>query len=239
MDTSELRGTVEQWQDEGRTALLVGGDTEVYGAIAVADRPRPHAREALQRLRQAGVHRITMLTGDNERTARSVARELGVDEYRAGLLPEQKVGAVQELLAARGRVAMVGDGVNDAPALAIATIGVAMGAAGSDTAIETADIALMGDDLGRLAFVVGLSRRALRIIRANIAFALAVKALVIGLTLLGLTSLWLAILADTGATLLVVANSMRLLRYQPWDGTDGPAPTSVAAANSEAGAAAV
>jgi Cd2+/Zn2+-exporting ATPase len=114
-----------------------------------------------------------------------------------------------------------------------------MGAAGSDTAIETADIALMGDDLGRLAFVIGLSRRALRIIRANIAFALAVKALVIGLTFLGLTSLWLAILADTGATLLVVANSMRLLRYQPWDGRDGPAPTSVAAANTEAGAAAV
>lgn len=225
VNTGELRGTVEQWQDEGRTVLLVGGDTEVYGAIAVADRPRPHAREALQRLRQAGVRRITMLTGDNERTARSVARELGVDEYRAGLLPEQKVGAVRELLAARGRVAMVGDGVNDAPALATATVGVAMGAAGSDTAIETADIALMGDDLGRLAFVIGLSRRALRIIRANIAFALAVKALVIGLTFLGLTSLWLAILADTGATLLVVANSMRLLRYQPWDGSDGPVTT--------------
>lgn len=239
VNTGELRGTVEQWQDEGRTVLLVGGDTEVYGAIAVADRPRPHAREALQRLRQAGVRRITMLTGDNERTARSVARELGVDEYRAGLLPEQKVGAVRELLAARGRVAMVGDGVNDAPALATATVGVAMGAAGSDTAIETADIALMGDDLGRLAFVIGLSRRALRIIRANIAFALAVKALVIGLTFLGLTSLWLAILADTGATLLVVANSMRLLRYQPWDGSDGPVTTGVAAAKSEAGTAAV
>ena len=234
VNTHELRGTVEQWQDEGRTVLLVGGDTEVYGAIAVADRPRPFAREALQQLRQAGVHRITMLTGDNERTARSVARELGVDEHRAGLLPEQKVGAVRELIAAYGRVAMVGDGVNDAPALATATIGVAMGAAGSDTAIETADIALMGDDLGKLAFVIGLSRRALRIIRANIAFALAVKALVIGLTLLGLTSLWLAILADTGATLLVVANSMRLLRYQPLSGSDSLPDQCVAATEPEA-----
>ncbi len=218
VDLSDLRDTILRWQEEGKTVLLAGDEREAYGAIAVADPLRPGAREAIGQLREAGITQVVMLTGDNERTARSVAQGLGVDGYRAELLPEQKVEEMRALLYEHRKVAMVGDGVNDAPALATATVGVAMGAAGSDTALETADIALMGDDLSRLPFVMGLSRRALGIIKANIAFALLVKAVVIGLTLVGITNLWLAILADTGATLLVILNGMRLLRH----GAPGP-----------------
>lgn len=207
--------TVAEWQEEGKTVLLVGSAQEIYGVIAIADQIRPHARQTVRRLHEVGINKIVMLTGDNERTARSVARELDVDEYRAELLPEDKLGIVRDLEQKHGKIAMVGDGVNDAPALAVATVGVAMGAAGSDTALEVADIALMGDDLSRLPFVIGLSRRTLNIIKANIAFSLLVKALVIGLTFVGITSLWLAILADTGASLLVIANGMRLLRVKP------------------------
>ncbi len=134
-----------------------------------------------------------------------------MDEYRAELLPEDKLRIVQELSRQHGKVGMVGDGINDAPALASASVGVAMGAAGSDTALEVADIALLSDDLSRLPFVMALSRRALNIIKTNIAFSLAAKAVVIGLTFAGITNLWLAILADTGASLLVIANGMRLL----------------------------
>lgn len=217
IELGELEGRVAEWQAEGKTALVVGGGAEVYGAIAVADRVRPAAAETVRALHGAGVREVVMLTGDNARTARAVAASLGVDGYRAELLPEHKVAAVRELMERHGRVAMVGDGVNDAPALATATVGVAMGAAGSDAALETADVALMGDDLTRLPWTIGLSRRALGIIRANIALALVAKAVVIALTVAGVTNLWLAILADTGASLLVILNGMRLLRH----GEDG------------------
>jgi Cd2+/Zn2+-exporting ATPase len=158
------------------------------------------------------VTRIVMLTGDNDETAREVARRVGVDEVRAGLLPEEKVEAVQNLVERYGSVAMVGDGVNDAPAMARATIGIAMGTAGSDAAIETADIALMADDLGKLAWIVRHSRRTLRTIRQNVGFALGVKLTVFVLAGLGIATLWMAIAADMGASLLVIANGMRLLR---------------------------
>jgi Cd2+/Zn2+-exporting ATPase len=204
-------------QAAGKTALLVGVDGRPVGVVGVADRVRPGAAEVVAALRTAGVRSVAMLTGDNRRTAEAVARQVGVDEIRAELLPAEKQAAVAGLLAEHGRVAMVGDGVNDAPALATATVGVAMGAAGSDTALETADVALMADDLTRLPFALRLGRSALATIWANVGFAVAVKAVFLALTLVGLSNLWLAILADTGAALLVIANSMRLLRFP-----DGP-----------------
>ncbi|MBY0232497.1 MAG: HAD-IC family P-type ATPase, partial [Gemmataceae bacterium] len=163
-------------------------------------------------LRELGIAHVVMLTGDNEATAQAIAREVGIDEVRAGLLPADKLEAVRALVEKHGSVAMVGDGVNDAPALAAATVGVAMGAAGTDAAIETADVALMTDDLSRLPWLVRHSRRTMAIIRQNVAFSLAVKAVFMVLAALGYSPMWLAILADTGASLAVVANGLRLLQ---------------------------
>jgi len=187
-----------------------GGET--LGIIAVGDSVRANAREAISALHEAGVEKVVMLSGDNQRIVDSIAKEVGIDEARGDLLPEDKVAAVKTLREKHGSVGMVGDGVNDAPAMASATIGIAMGGAGTDAAIETADVTLMTDDLGKIAETVRLGRRTLGIIRFNIGFALALKALFLVLTLIGHASLWLAIMADTGATLLVVANALRLLR---------------------------
>ncbi len=185
---------------------------EVLRIIAVGDTVRAHARDAIASLHAAGVERIVMLSGDNQLIADSIAKQVGIDEARGDLLPDDKVEAVKALRVKHEWVGMVGDGVNDAPAMATATVGIAMGAAGTDAAIETADIALMEDDLGKIAETVQLGRRTLGIIRFNITFALALKGLFLVLTVLGHASLWLAILADTGATLLVIANALRLLR---------------------------
>jgi Cd2+/Zn2+-exporting ATPase len=155
-----------------------------------------------------------MLTGDNERTAQQIAAQAGVDEVRARLLPQDKVKAVEELQAEYGRLAMVGDGVNDAPAMARATIGIAMGAAGTDAALETADIALMADDLSRLPFTIGLSRRALRTIETNIILSLVVKGLFLLMALAGMATLWMAVFADMGMSLLVTLNGLRMLGYR-------------------------
>ena len=184
------------------------------GMIAIADQIRPEARDAIRTLRDWGIRRTIMLTGDNEGTARAVAEQLGLDEYRAELLPEHKVEVVRELEARGERVAFVGDGVNDAPALAAATVGVAMGAAGTDVALETADIALMGDDLSKLSFAIQLSHETLRIIKQNIAVSIAVKGVFLVLAVGGWATLWMAVAADMGASLLVVANGLRALRIR-------------------------
>ncbi len=185
---------------------------EVLGILAIGDTVRANAAEAIKALHAAGVEKVVMLSGDNQRTVDAISKQVGIDEAKGDLLPDQKIERVRELLAQHKHVGMIGDGVNDAPAMAAASIGIAMGGAGTDTAIETADIALMQDDLSKVAEAVQLGRRTVRIIQTNIAFALVVKAIFLLLALSGHASLWLAILADTGATLIVIANALRLLR---------------------------
>jgi len=211
LDSSALRDQVEQTSESGSTIVLVGTSSEVVGLIALADEVRHEGVEILAKLREAGIQHLVMLTGDHAGAAHRVAKALGLEELHADLLPEQKVHAIEALVETYGSVAMVGDGVNDAPAMARATIGIAMGAAGSDTAIETADIALMSDDLTRLPWLISHARRTLRIIHQNISFSLGVKVVFILLTLSGHASMWAAIAADMGASLLVIFNGLRLL----------------------------
>lgn len=206
-----LAATIEKMEQQGKTVILVGSRQEVYGVIGAADVLRQGSRAAIADLRESGVARLALLTGDNDRTARDIAGQLDLNMVYSELLPEEKAAVIKKL-AAKDGVAMVGDGVNDAPALAAASVGIAMGAAGSDTALETADIALMEDDLGKLAYVIRLSRKTLSVIRQNIVFSIGIKALFIGLTFSGYTNLWLAVFADTGTALLVTLNGMRLMR---------------------------
>jgi Cd2+/Zn2+-exporting ATPase len=178
----------------------------------VADAVRPESCGAVHALREEGIRHVVMVTGDDERVAEAIAAEAGIEEIRAKLLPRQKVAAVEELRGHFGPVAMVGDGVNDAPALAASDIGIAMGAAGTDAALETADVALMGDDLGLLPRFFRLGRRTRTNIVANVVFSVGVKLAVLVLALFGIASLWMAVFADTGVALLVVLNGLRLLR---------------------------
>ncbi|MEZ6143803.1 MAG: heavy metal translocating P-type ATPase [Zavarzinella sp.] len=212
-ETEDVHQQLETLAKSGRTVVVVGTASHVCGYITLADAVRPGVRQMIQALRDAGVKHIVMLTGDNQGAADSIARETGIDEVHAELLPTDKVKIVESLVAKYGRVAMVGDGVNDAPALARATLGIAMGAAGSDVAIETADIALMSDDLSKLPWLIRHSQRTLSIIRQNIGFSLSVKVVFVVLTFAGNSSLWAAIAADTGASLLVISNGLRLLNY--------------------------
>ena len=211
-ETPDVHDRLEALSAAGRAVVVVGNDRHVCGFLALADTVRPEARQAVSDLRAAGVEHVVMLTGDNRGTAEAVARQTGVDEVYAELLPADKVAKVEALVARCGAVAMIGDGVNDAPAMARATVGLAMGAIGTDAAIETADIALMSDDLSKFPWLVRHSGRALGVIRQNIAFSLGVKAMFVVLTLAGYSSMWAAVAADSGATLLVVANALRLLR---------------------------
>jgi Cd2+/Zn2+-exporting ATPase len=211
-ETPEVHEQLQALSLAGRAVVVIGNDRLVCGFIALADTVRPEARQAIADLRASGIEHIVMLTGDNRGTAETIARQTGVDEIHAELLPGDKVTKVEELVAKYGTVAMIGDGVNDAPAMGRATFGIAMGAIGTDAAIETADVALMSDDLGKLPWLVSHSRRTLSIIRQNIGFALTVKSVFVVLTLLGHSSMWTAIAADTGATLLVIFNGLRLLR---------------------------
>ena len=205
-------------ESRGHSVVVVGHRPhdgckgEVLGIIAIGDTLRANAMDAIRALHDAGVQSVMMLSGDNQRTVDFIAKQVGIDDPRGDLLPDDKVGAVKSLREKYGVVGMVGDGVNDAPAMATANIGIAMGMAGTDAAIETADITLMQDDLAKIAETIRLGRRTLAIIRFNVAFSLALKLIFLVLTLAGYASLWLAILADTGATLLVVANALRLLR---------------------------
>lgn len=210
-DTPEIHERLNLLAQAGHTVVALGDATHVCGFITVADPLRPDAARTVRALRDAGIDHIVMLTGDNQGTAATIARRTKVDDVRAELLPADKVRAVEELVATYGSVAMVGDGVNDAPAMARASLGIAMGAAGSDAAIETADIALMSDDLAKLPWLIRHSRRALHIIRQNIALSLGVKALFVFLTFAGQASLWAAIAADMGVSLLVIFNALRLL----------------------------
>jgi Cd2+/Zn2+-exporting ATPase len=205
---------IDAAEANGQTTMLVHDGDSIRGFIAVADQVRPSSVQAIARLREAGIERIIMLTGDNESTAQAIGAEVGVDEARANLLPEDKVNAVKALLDEYGQVAMVGDGVNDAPALAAATVGIAMGGAGTDQALETADIALMADDLRKLPFAIELSRRTRSIIRQNVALSLLIKAVFMALALPGLATLWMAVFADMGASLIVTLNGMRLMSSQ-------------------------
>lgn len=214
----EIENRLATIEGRGQSVVIVGHRPhddcagEVLGILAIGDTVRPNAAATIRSLHSAGVTSVVMLSGDNQRTADAIAKQVGIDAAQGDLLPEDKVTAVKALRERHGSVGMVGDGVNDAPAMATATIGIAMGGAGTDAAIETADVTLMTDDLAKIAETIRLGRRTMGIIRFNIAFALGLKALFLGLTLSGHASLWLAILADTGATLLVVANALRLLQ---------------------------
>lgn len=211
-ETPEVHEQLEAMQEAGRTVVVVGNEEHVCGFITLADAIREETRDAIRQLHEAGVRQLVMLTGDNEGTAKAIASEAGIDEVHAELLPEDKVAAVERLVEQYEFVGMIGDGVNDAPALARASLGLAMGAAGTDAAIETADIALMSDDLSKLPWLIHHSRRTLSIIRQNIAFSLAVKVMFVILTFAGFASLWAAIAADMGASLLVIGNGLRLLK---------------------------
>ena len=211
-ETPETIRQAEELEGEGNTVVVIGSSRHVCGLIAIADAIRPDARETIRQLHEAGIAHIVMLTGDNRATAKSVASQAGIDEVYSELLPEDKLKKIEDLVERYGTVAMVGDGVNDAPALARANLGIAMGAIGSDAAIETADIALMSDDIAKLPWLIRHSRRSLSIIRENILFSLGIKVLFFILTFAGLANLWGAIAADTGASLLVVANALRLLQ---------------------------
>ena len=217
---TDLRDRIE---NAGSTLVAVGDEAGVTGILELRDRIRPDARTVVARLHAQGVKTVIMLTGDNERTARAVAAEVGINEVRSELLPEDKVRAIAELVETHDMVAMIGDGVNDAPAMARAHYAIAMGAVGSDAAIETADIALMTDDIGKVPWLIDHSRRAMSIIRQNIGISLATKALFVGLTAFGMASMWGAIAADVGVSLIVVANALRLLngREQETPPTDG------------------
>ncbi len=195
---------------EGKTAVVLTSDHEPLSVFGVADTVRGHSLEAIRELHALGV-RTVMLTGDNPTTARAIADQVGIDDARGNLLPEDKLAAIGELLRRYDHIGMVGDGINDAPALAKATIGFAMGAAGTDTAIETADVALMDDDLRKLPRFIELSRRTSHVLWQNIALALGIKAVFFALAIAGQATLWMAVFADMGASLIVVFNGLRLL----------------------------
>lgn len=210
-ETESIHDVALGLEDAGHTVVAVGSESHVCGLISLADDVRQNAKDVIGQLKALGIEKVVMLTGDNEGTARSIADATGVDNWHAELLPEDKVAVVESLVKKHGQVAMVGDGVNDAPAMAAATFGVAMGAIGSDAAIETADVTLMSDELARVPWLITHSRNTLRIIKQNVGFALGIKALFIVLAVLGVASLWMAIAADTGASLLVIFNGLRLL----------------------------
>ena len=214
--SDELCQAVRDLEAHGQTMMLLADGDRVRGYISLADTPRPTAPAVIAELNRMGLTTV-MLTGDNPGVAAAVGAQVGVTDVRAGLLPEQKVTAVQQLREAHTFVAMVGDGINDTPALAVATVGIAMGGAGSPQALETADIALMADDLSQLPFAVRLSRFARRLIRQNVSLSIGVKLLFLMLAVLGVTSLWLAIVADVGMLLLVTLNGMRPVRFEQTD----------------------
>lgn len=212
--SNEQEQQVKTLQNQGKTAMVVGTDKEIIAVIAVADEVRESSKEVIQKLHQLGIKKTIMLTGDNKGTANAIGGHVGVSDIQAELLPQDKLDLIKQLKSEYGNVAMVGDGVNDAPALAASTVGIAMAGAGTDTALETADVALMGDDLRKLPFTVKLSRKTLNIIKSNITFAIGIKFIALLLVIPGWLTLWIAILSDMGATLLVALNGLRLMRVK-------------------------
>ena len=208
-----IRSRLDELHEQGRTAMLVREEEEFTGIIALMDIPRPGASGVIRALRAMGIRRLIMISGDHQRVADNIGAQIGVDESWGDLLPEQKVDAIRRLLDEESEVAMVGDGVNDAPAMAHATVGIAMGAAGSDVALETADVALMADDLSRLPVALGLSRQTRKIIRQNIFISLGMIAFLVPFVLFGYAGIGIAVLLHEGSTLVVVLNALRLLGY--------------------------
>lgn len=200
--------------DNGHTVMLVAYQHQIIGLISVMDTPRKSAASTLRKLKEIGIKHMIMLTGDHQNVGDAIGRQIGLTEVKGNLLPEEKVEAIKTLLQRDKKIAMVGDGVNDAPAMALSTVSVAMGAAGSDVALETADVALMSDKIERLPFVIGLSRASKRIIKQNIFISLGVVVLLVPVTILGLTNIGLAVIFHEGSTLVVVLNALRLLRYE-------------------------
>jgi Zn2+/Cd2+-exporting ATPase len=210
--TPDIEEQLDRLADDQHTVVACGSDDEAWALLGIQDPPRPEARSALAGLREQGIEHLVMLTGDNASTARSVARAVGIDEFRAELLPEDKAAAIRELRAEYTHVAMVGDGVNDAQALAGASVGIGVGRQGSDVAMETADIVLMSGDLHQLPFLLRHSKRTVRVIQENITIALVLKAIFLAAAFASLATLWMAVAADMGATFLVTFNGLRLLR---------------------------
>ncbi len=212
--SQSVADAVSKLQSDGRTVMVVRSGARFLGVLGVMDTPRANAGAVVAELHALGIEKTIMLTGDNQRVADAVAKHVGIRVARGDLLPEDKVAAIAELASSESRVAMVGDGVNDAPAMANATVGIAMGAGGSDVALETADVALMADDLRALPFAVGLSRAARRIIRQNLWVSLGMVAFLVPATIFGFAKIGVAVALHEGSTLLVVANALRLLAYK-------------------------
>lgn len=212
--SDEIKSQIDYLKNEGKTVMLVGTSSKIVALIAAADEIKENSSSVISQLQQVGIEHTILLTGDHYAAAKAIGRKTGVSEIKAELLPKDKLACIHQLTSAYGKVAMVGDGVNDAPALAAAAVGIAMGSAGTDAALETADIALMNDDLNKLPFIIRLSRKTVRIIKQNISLSLVVKLLALLLVIPGWLTLWIAIFADMGVTLLVTLNGIRLLRVK-------------------------
>ncbi|MCL70456.1 cadmium-translocating P-type ATPase [Listeria monocytogenes] len=214
IEETAVKVQYRQFQEQGKTAMYFGTDEQILGVIAVADEVRDSSAAVISELHKLSIEHTIMLTGDNTKTAESIGKQLGVTEIKGDLMPQEKLDSIKALRTTYNKVAMVGDGINDAPALAASTVGIAMGGAGTDTALETADVALMGDDLQKLPFIVRLSRQTLKVIKQNITFSLGIKLLALPLVIPGWLTLWIAIVADMGATLLVTLNGLRLMKVK-------------------------
>jgi len=215
---------IERLAREDKTVVLFGSEGTPVCILAMTDAARRHTRSAIHRLQRMGIRHLVMLSGDDWGTAERIAEEAGIEEFRGALMPEEKVAAVEEMKRRHGTVAMVGDGINDAPALAVSSVGIAMGVGGTDAALETADVVLMSDDLLRLPYVFGLSRKAVSVITQNIILAVTVKILFFILSFAGVATLWMAVLADDGAALAVILNGLRLLSFSDGEHHDPPPP---------------
>lgn len=214
IEETAVKVQYRKFQEQGKTAMYFGTDEQILGVIAVADEVRDSSAAIISELHKLSIEHTIMLTGDNTKTAESIGKQLGVTEIKGDLMPQEKLDSIKALRTTYNKVAMVGDGINDAPALAASTVGIAMGGAGTDTALETADVALMGDDLQKLPFIVRLSRQTLKVIKQNITFSLGIKLLALLLVIPGWLTLWIAIVADMGATLLVTLNGLRLMKVK-------------------------